>query len=72
METINGLYKAECIRSTVFHQTAHKTLADVEFATAGWVDWYNSTRLHSTLGYVPPIEFEQAHYATLTKQFQPA
>ena len=72
METINGLYKAECIRSTVFHQTAYKTLADVEFATAGWVDWYNSTRLHSTLGYVPPIEFEQAHYATLTKQFQPA
>ena len=72
METINGLYKAECIRTTVFHEGPYKTIADVEFATAGWVDWYNNRRLHSTLGNVPPIEFEQAHYATLTKQFQPA
>ena len=37
METINGLYKAECIRTTVFHQGPYKTLADVEYATAGWV-----------------------------------
>ena len=67
METINGLYKAECIRSTVFHDGPYKTIADVEFATAGWVDWYNTRRLHSSLGYVSPAEFEQAHYATLTR-----
>jgi len=36
METINGLYKAECIRTTVFQQGPYKTLADVEYATAGW------------------------------------
>ena len=40
-ETINGLYKAECIRTTVFRDGPYKTLADVEYATAGWVDWYN-------------------------------
>ena len=34
METINGLYKAECIRSSVFHDGPYKTLADVEYATA--------------------------------------
>ena len=39
METINGLYKAECIRTTVFHDGPYKTIADVEFATAGWVHW---------------------------------
>jgi len=61
METINGLYKAECIRTTVFHDGPYKTIADVEFATAGWVDWYNTRRLHSSLGYVSPAEFEQAH-----------
>ena len=72
METINGLYKAECIRTTVFHEGPYKTIADVEFATAGWVDWYNNRRLHSTLGNVPPIEFEQAHYATLNREPQPA
>lgn len=72
METINGLYKAECIRTTVFHEGPYKTIADVEFATAGWVNWYNNRRLHSTLGNVPPIEFEQAHYATLNREPQPA
>ena len=46
METINGLYKAEAIRTTVFHDGPYKTLADVEYATAGWVDWYNNRRLH--------------------------
>ena len=65
METINGLYKAECIRTTVFHDGPYKTIADVEYATAGWVDWYNNRRLHSTLGNVPPVEYEQAHYAAL-------
>ena len=72
METINGLYKAECIRTTVFHDGPYRTLSDVEFATAGWVDWYNTRRLHSSLGYVPPAEFEQAHYATLNREPQPA
>jgi putative transposase len=71
METVNGLYKTECIRTTVFHPGAYKTLGDVEYATAGWVEWYNNRRLHSSLGYVPPIEFEQAHYAALKPEEQP-
>jgi len=72
METINGLYKTECIRTTVFHDGPYKRIADVEHATARWVDWYNTRRLHSSIGYVPPAEFEQAHYATLTREPQPA
>ena len=46
MATINGPYKAECI-TTVFQDSPSKTIADVEYATAGWVDWYedrSSTR----------------------------
>ena len=23
-----------------------------------WVHWFNETRLHSSIGYVPPVEFE--------------
>jgi transposase InsO family protein len=65
METVNGLFKTECIRTPVFHRGPYKTLADVEFATAGWVDWYNHRRLHSSLGMLPPAIFEQAHYAAL-------
>ncbi|AMM22746.1 transposase (plasmid) [Frondihabitans sp. PAMC 28766] len=72
MESINGLYKAECIRTTVFHNGPYRSIADVEFATAAWVDWYNNRRLHSSRGNVPPVEFEQAHYATLNREPQPA
>ncbi len=61
METINGLFKAECIRTTVFHDGPYKSLADVEYATAGWVDWYNNRRLHSTLAMATPVEHEQSH-----------
>jgi hypothetical protein len=46
----------------------YKTIADGEYATAGWVDWYNNRRLHSTPGNVPPVEYEQAHYAALDRE----
>ena len=72
MESINELYKAECIRTTVFHDGPSKTIADVEFATAGRVDSFNDRKLHSSLGYVPPVGFEQAHYATFNREPQPA
>jgi transposase InsO family protein len=72
METINGLYKTECIRTTVFHDGPYKTTADVEYATAGWVDWYNQQRLHGSLGMISPAEFEDAHYAALNREPQPA
>jgi putative transposase len=72
METINGLYKTECIRTTVFHDRPYKTIADVEYATASWVDWYNHRRLHSSLGMVSPLEFETTHYAALNPEPQPA
>jgi transposase InsO family protein len=72
METVNGLYKAECVRTTVFHPGPYKTIADVEYATAAWVDWYNNRRLHGSLGMVSPLEFETTHYAALNPEPQPA
>ena len=71
MECVIGLFKTECIRTTVFHPGPFRTLADVEYATAGWVDWYNNRRLHSTLDYCSPVEFESAYYATLNREPQP-
>ena len=71
MESIIGLFKTECIATTVFHGGPYKTLADVEYATAGWVDWYNHRRLHGSLGMITPAEYEKAHYAALSRQRQP-
>jgi len=71
MESVIGLYKTECIRTTVFHDAPYRTISDVEFATAGWVDWWNNRRLHGTLRMMTPAEFEQQHYATLIREPQP-
>jgi putative transposase len=71
MESIIGLFKTEAIATDVFHHRPFKTLADVEYATAGWVDWYNHRRLHSSLGMLTPVEHEQAHYAALDREPQP-
>jgi putative transposase len=71
MESIIGLYKTECVGTDVFHDGPHRTLADVEFATAGWTSWYNNSRLHTSLGMDTPVEAEQAHYAALTLEARP-
>ena len=66
METIIGLFKAECIHSGPFHQGPFKTVEDIEYATAGWVDWWNNRRLHGVLGMITPSEAEEAHYAAIS------
>jgi putative transposase len=55
-ETVNGLYKAELIR----RRGPWRTVAAVAVATAAWVAWWNTARLHGTLGHVPPAEYEAA------------
>jgi putative transposase len=72
MESLIGLFKTEAITTTVFHDGPYKTLADVEYAAAGWVDWYNHRRLHGTLGWLTPVEYEQDYYAALSREPQPA
>jgi hypothetical protein len=57
--------------TTVFRSGPYRTTGDVEYATTGWVDWYNNRRLHSTLGIMTPVEFEQAHYAPLNRESHP-
>ena len=59
------------IRTTVFHGGPFRTLADVEFATAGWVDWYNNRRLHDSPGILTPVEFETPHYEALPREPAP-
>jgi transposase InsO family protein len=58
-ESVIGLYKTEVIR----RRGPWRGIEDVEFATLTWVAWYNGSRLHESLGYVPPVEFEQAFHS---------
>ena len=63
-EAVNAAYKTELIN----RGKPWRCIDDVELATAQWVFWYNEERLHETLGYVPPAEYE----AALTGASQPA
>ena len=71
MGSVGDAYDCQSV-SAVFHDGPYKTIAEVEFATAGWVHWFHNRRFHSSLGCVPPAEFEQAHHATLNREPQPA
>jgi putative transposase len=67
-ESLNGLYKTEC----VYRQESWSDAREIELATSSWVAWYNSRRLHSSLGYRTPIEYENAYYnGELTTEDQP-
>ena len=66
-EAVNGLYKTELIRQ----QSPWKSVDDVEFATLSWVTWFNTTRLHGTLGDIPPTEYETDHYVHQAETNQP-
>ena len=61
-ETVDGLYKSEVIHSL---KESWNGVNNVELATLEWVDWFNKTRLHSTIGYVSPFEFEKHYYDNL-------
>ena len=55
--SVIGLYKTEVIdrRGPWRHAEA------VEFATLDWVDWFNNRRLLSSIGDVPPVEYEEQY-----------
>ena len=60
-ETVNGLYKAELIN----RQGPWRLVDQVELATAEWVAFWNTRRLHGACGDIPPAEFEAAYHSRL-------
>jgi transposase InsO family protein len=53
-ETLFASLKAERL-----HGTRFQTIRQAKDETLDWLLWYNRTRLHSTLKYVSPMQFEQ-------------
>ncbi len=65
-EAFNSLYKWELI----YPQGPWRDLDDVEFATLGYIDWFNHRRLHGEItddnSYVTPAEHEATYYRQTT------
>ncbi len=57
-ESLIGLYKAECTKQ----EGPWRGVDELELATLSWVSWFNETRLHSSIGHVPPLEHEAEYY----------
>jgi putative transposase len=65
-ESFHGLYKWELI----YPRGPWRGLDDVEYATLGYIDWFNHRRLHGEITddntYVTPAEFEASYYRQAT------
>ena len=53
-ETLFGSLKVERL-----HGRSFETIRAAKDETIAWILWYNQTRMHSTLNYVSPMQFEQ-------------
>ena len=62
-ETVIGLFKTEVIH----RQGPWRGCNDVELTTLEWVDWFNTRRLLSPIGNIPPAEAEATYYAKSTE-----
>ena len=66
-ESADGAYKTEL----VWRRKPFRDLRDLELATFRWVSWWNSKRLHRSLGYRTPERTETEYYANQAAQAAP-
>jgi len=54
VESLNGKFRNECLNRHWF-----KTLDEARMKIDSWREHYNNVRPHSSLGYIPPVEFSK-------------
>ena len=55
-ESFVDSFKTELITDRVW-----RSRLQLELAVVAYIGWYNSARLHESLGDIPPAEYEQLH-----------
>ena len=58
-EYCGDLIKEDARYKERLRQTCFATRRQAKDEIIGWLTWYNSQRLHSSLGYVSPMEYER-------------
>ena len=56
------------LKRELVHRYRFATRAQARRAIFTWINWYNRDRLHSTLGYFSPIEWEQQYSQTINPE----
>ena len=56
----------DTFKTELIADRAWRSRSELELAIVEWVGWYNHQRLHSSLGDVPPSEFEAPHDYAIT------
>jgi putative transposase len=61
-ESFNRSLKVEEV-----YLNAYESIAEARASTASYIVCYNTKRLHSSLGYIPPVEFEANYQMEVSK-----
>ena len=70
-KTVAEAFFASLKRETI-HDRHFTTRTEARRHVFAWPNWYNTTRLHSSLGYTTPIEWETTHQQNLTMVASPS
>jgi transposase InsO family protein len=47
------------LKKELVYRRTFETIEQARLETFDWLNWYNNIRLHSSIGYISPVSFEE-------------